>query len=125
MNNLDTNTSRDGILLTDNVDIDFLKEVSPRYHNDFIKFIVDTKNNKVVVGMDIHADGLSLIKNYDINHVYGGNIYFENKNIVYESTLNIDKNIEQSKIDFDDPRVILDSDMIDKITPTLFSWIIL
>ena len=90
MNNLSNITQSYGILLTDNVDMSWINSISPRYHNDFAKFIVDTRANKVVIGMDIHADGTHFTGYENIEQTYGGNIFFQDGHIVYESTLNIE-----------------------------------
>ena len=125
MNNLSAETDSYGILLTDNVDLSWIKSITPKYHNEFCKFIVDTKANKVVVGMDIHADGTHFTGYENMDAIFGGNIYFNDGHIVYESTLNIDKNLSSQKPNFDDPRIILDNDLIETINGTLLSWVIL
>lgn len=123
MNNLANTTNAYGILLTDNVDLSWIRSITPRYHNDFSKFIVDIKTNKVVVGMDIHADGTHFTGYDTIDFIYGGNIYFDDGHIVYESTLNIDKNLQSAHPNFDDPRIIHDETLIEKINATLLSWV--
>ncbi len=125
MNNLDNTTQSCGILLTDNVDMSWIKGISPRYHNDFAKFIVDTVANKVVIGMDIHADGTHFTGYKNIERIYGGNIFFEDEHIVYESTLNIEKNLQLKNPNVSDPRIIVDESLIERINATLFSWVIL
>ena len=125
MNNLSTETDSYGILLTDNVDLNWIKSITPKYHNEFSKFIVDTKTNKVVVGMDIHADGTHFTGYENMDAIFGGNIYFDDGHIVYESTLNIDKNLKAKSPNFEDPRIILDKDLIELINSTLLSWVIL
>lgn len=108
-------------MLTDNVNMDWLESVSPRYHQNFIKFILSTKTNEVVVGMDIHADGVSNFSNPDTSSVYGGNIFFADAHVEYESTLNIEKNLQNGV--FEDARIITDSKMIERIGPVLRSRI--
>ena len=44
---------------------------------------------------------------------------------VYESTLNIDKNLKSENPNFDDPRIVLDGELIEQINSTLLSWVIL
>ena len=41
-----------GLILTDNVDLDWLNSLSPRFHSDYVKFVVDTATNRVVIGME-------------------------------------------------------------------------
>lgn len=125
MNTQSTKTNSYGILLTDNVDMSWIKSITPQYHKQFCKFIVDTKSNKVIIGMDVHADGIHYTSYDNINYIYGGNIFFNDSHIVYESTLNIDKNLNSQNPNFDDPRIILSSELIEKINATLLSWVIL
>ena len=110
-----------GILLTDNVNIAWLESVTPRYHQDFVKFILSTETNEVVVGMDIHADGVSNLSTADTSSVYGGNIFFADAHVEYESTLNIEKNLQEGV--FEDARVITDPKIVGRIEPVLRSWI--
>ena len=88
-------TDQRGIILTDNVDLDWLNSLTPRFHSDYVKFVVDTKTNRVVVGMDVHADAQALL-GAEENTLYGGNIY-KDGTIVYSSTLNVDKSLSAEK----------------------------
>ena len=106
-----------------NIDLSWIKSIKPQYHKEFSKFIVDTKANKVVIGMDIHADGTHYTGYENINSIYGGNIFFNDGHIVYESTLNIDKNLSCKNPNFEDPRIILDKEIIEIINATLLSWV--
>ena len=36
-------TDQRGIILTDNVDLDWINSLTPRFHSDYVKFVVDTK----------------------------------------------------------------------------------
>lgn len=125
-----------GILLKENVDMNWLKKLEPRYHKDFIKFVVNTETNRVVVGMDVHKDAMVLLAENEDN-LYGGNIYFDG-HIIYESTLNIQKNLEIfennkpkgilkifNKNDSfkGNPRIITDKETIQMINSVLFSWV--
>ena len=112
-------------MLTDNVDLEWLKGITPKYHNEFCKFIVDTKANKVIVGMDIHADGTHFTGYENMDYIFGGNIYFNDGHVVYESTLNIDKNLKATNPNFEDPRITVDKDLIEQINSTLLRWVIL
>ena len=48
--------SKKGILLTDVVDMEWTKSVTPRFYNDYIKFVVDFDLEYLYMGMDFHAD---------------------------------------------------------------------
>jgi hypothetical protein len=123
-----------GMVLTENVDLNWLNNLEPRFYPDFVKFVVDKATNRVAVGMDIHASAKAFFGNDETN-LYGGNIYRDGS-IIYESTLNIDKNLEinRSKQSFwskllkkgnasGNPRIITDKATIAMINATLFSWI--
>ncbi len=124
-----------GIILTDNVDLNWLNELTPRYYPDFVKFVVSTATNRVVVGMDIHASAQAFLDE-DESNLYGGNIYRDGS-IVYESTLNIQKNLaldhgktgllsrifKRNSGNYDNPRIIVDKDLIETINAVLFSWV--
>ena len=63
MNNVEnSNIPRYGVLLTDNVDPQWLRDCSPRYFDEYIKFTVDPVNNQIVVGMQVHRNGKALLK---------------------------------------------------------------
>ena len=137
MNNIDnTVTDQRGIILTDNVDLSWVNSLTPRYHKEYVKFVVDTANNKVVIGMDIHADAEMLLGT-DVKYLYGGNIYSDG-HIVYQSTLNVDKNLAIARkhprkgllglIRGKSPasgnmRIITDKETIDYINNVLFAWV--
>lgn len=136
MNNMSTEiTDQRGVILTDNVDLNWVNSLTPRYHKEYVKFVVDTKNNKVVIGMDVHADA-EMILDAPKEYLYGGNIYSDG-HIVYQSTLNVDKNLkikkEKKKGLFglfskkenatDNMRIITDKDTIDYINATLLAWV--
>lgn len=127
MNNIEVNNiDRRGIILTDNVNLDFLKSLSPRYNEDFCKFVVNKSLNKVAVGMDIHAQ--TDINNGDEENIFGGNIFFDDGHIEYESTLNIYHNLKSKffkknrKIN-PNPRIITDPELIAIINSCLLSWV--
>ena len=115
----------------------FLNSLSPRYHKDYVKFVVDMKNNKVVVGMDVHADA-EILLDAGIEDIYGGNIYRDG-HIVYQSTLNVEKNLKikaekkqktglfglfrKKEEETDNMRIITDKETIDYINTVLLSWV--
>ena len=127
MNNVDvSNISRRGIILTDNVDLSLLKDIKPRYNNDFCKFVINKSLNKVAVGMDVHAE--SELCNGDDDNIYGGNIFFDNAEIIYESTVNIKHNLQseyykQHLKESPNPRIINDPEIISIINSVLLEWI--
>ena len=126
-----------GIILTDNVNLEWINSLSPRYHKEYVKFVVDMKNNKVVIGMDVYADA-EILLNTDPEYLYGGNIYSDG-HIVYQSTLNVEKNLKiyankkkktgilglfgrAEKVP-DNMRIIIDKETIAYINTVLFAWI--
>ena len=122
MNNLSNKTEPRGILLTDNVDREWLDSITPVYFEDFIKFIVNKESNEVVVGMEVHKNGVALMRDSNPKNVLGGNLYPDNS-IVYSSTLNVMHNAKLDNPNRDDMRIILDSDLQKLIDSILFSWI--
>ncbi len=122
MNNLSNKTEPRGILLTDNVDRDWLNSITPVYFEDFIKFIVNRESNEVVIGMEVHKNGVALMKNDNPKNVLGGNLYPDNS-IIYSSTLNVFHNAKLENPNRSDMRIILDSDLQDLIDSILFSWV--
>ena len=107
-----------GIVLDTNINLDFLRQVKPQYFDDYIKFVVNTSTNQVAIGMQLHKS--AVIAQGDITNVYGGNIFLDDGHIIYESTLNVPKNIGRV---CDDMRIITDKELISTINATLFSWV--
>ena len=122
MNNLSNNTEPRGILLTDNVNREWLNGITPVYFEDFIKFIVNKESNEVVVGMEVHKNGVALMNNANPKNVLGGNLYPDNS-IIYSSTLNVFHNAKLENPNRDNMRVILDPNLQDLINSILFSWV--
>lgn len=123
MNSQSPKTDHRGILLTDNVDMDWLKSIEPRYFPDFVKFTIDRAKNQVCVGMEVHKN-CCLCDDGNTNDIYGGNIYFEDGRIVYSSTLNIEKNMKAGQRP-ENMRIIEDPAMIELIDSVLKAWVIL
>ena len=138
MNNMEKIvTDQRGLILTDNVDLNWLNSLTPRYHKEYVKFVVDMKNNRVAVGMDVHADAQVLL-DVPEEYLYGGNIFSDGK-IVYQSTLNVDKNLEllkkekrigifglfKKKPHVENMRIISDKETISYINRVLFAWVII
>lgn len=123
MNNVDnSNIPRYGVLLTDNVDQEWLKGCSPRYFDDYIKFTIDPINNQVVLGMQVHRNGRALLESEE-KDLLGGNIFFDDMHVVYESGLNELINQEVGT-ENDDLRIITNKEIIEKIDNVLKAWVI-
>lgn len=122
MNNVDPNAGKRGILLTDNVNLDWLKCVEPRHFNDYIKFVVNPNTNKVCVGMQVHRDCEAQMGSE--SDLLGGNIFFDDGHIIYESTLNMQENLKLGEWG-DTPRIITNQALIDKIDKVLKAWVLL
>lgn len=120
MNNVDFHVPYDGRLLTDNVNMDWMQLVEPRYFDDFIKFVVNVRTNQVWMGMEIHADCVADYDDYD--NYYGGNIFFADGHIEYESTLNVEKNEAIGKFG-ENMRLIVDEELINRVNNVLFAWV--
>ena len=123
MNDVDnSNIPRYGVLLTDNVDADRLRSCSPRYFDDYIKFTVDPVNNQVVLGMQVHRNGRALLKAEEKN-LLGGNIFFDDLHVEYESGLNEPIN-EQVGTESDDLRIVTNEEVIERIDAVLKAWVL-
>ena len=122
MNNVPNIVDGTHITLTDNVNMEWLKSVTPRYFDEYIKFVVNVRTNRVFVGMDVHSDCVGW--DDDESDFFGGNIFFEDGHIEYESTLNVIEN-ERLGTESDDLRIITDVDFIERINAVLLSWVIL
>lgn len=107
---------RRGKILSDNVDLDDLKKIQPQFFPDFIKFVINPKINKVNVGMAVHASCLPEMG--DKNDLIGGNIFFEDGHVVWESTLNVMKGKEHDPAN---RRIITDKESIKDFELTLKS----
>lgn len=114
-----------GILLTDRVDLDWLRSVTPRFYDDYIKFVVDFDTKRVWVGMDFHADCVpGTIDPQDRNRRFrGGNLYFSDGSIAYESTLNVAGNIALGGV-HDDMRIIDDAETRRRVDEVLYTWVV-
>jgi hypothetical protein len=116
------NLSRLGIILTDNVDLEWLRNIEPNFHGNRVKFDVNIKLNKVAVGMDVHSNTLPEMG--PTSDLLGGAVYTESGMLEYDSSLNIPIN-QKMNSHGDTMREIIDKDTIDKINNILLSWIIL
>ena len=127
MNNVEPKADpKRGILLTDVVDMDWLRSVLPRFYNDYIKFVVDFDARQLYVGMDFHADCVpGDIGPEERNRRFrGGNLYFSDGSVVYESTLNVAGNVALGGT-YDDIRIVEDAETIARIDAILHSWVVM
>lgn len=124
------NIDRNGLLLTERVDMQFLKELEPQFfiNEGYIKFVIDEKTDSVVVGMEIHKDCIEILAsrreyetNFDFEPVWGGNLYYDG-HIVWTSTLNNTKNIRLREWG-DSPRELVNKEIIARLTVILKSRI--
>lgn len=124
------NIDRNGLLLKEKVDMDFLRNLTPQFFKEenYIKFVIDAANNSVVVGMEIHSDCLDLLasnRDYSLNFndsdIWGGNLYYDGT-IVWTSTLNNSKNIKLREWGAS-PREITNAEVISRLTDILKSKI--
>lgn len=123
MNNVDnSDIPRYGVLLTDNVDAEWLRSCTPRYFDDYIKFTIDPINNQIVVGMQVHRNGRALLQSEE-KDLLGGNIFFDNLHIEYESGINELIN-EEVGTDSDDIRIVTNKDVIERIDNVLKAWVV-
>lgn len=122
MNTNDTNVGKLGIVLTDNVDMEWLKTLQPRHFQDYVKFVVNPSSNQVCVGMLVHRNCCEQMGSE--TELLGGNIFFEDGHIEYESTLNVQRNLEAGEWG-ETPRVITDPGMIQQVDAVLKAWVIL
>ena len=126
MNQMNPETDRRGIILTDNVDLSFLKSITPRYNEDFCKFVIHKEQNKVCLGMDIHAQ--CDLNNGEEEELFGGNIFFDDGHIEYEPTLNVYHNkksvfFKEHRREYPNPRIIMDPELIETINACLVEWV--
>ena len=122
MNNVETEVGKLGIILTDNVDIDWLRSLTPRHFEDYVKFVVNPNTNQVCVGMQVHRNCSQQMGPEDA--LLGGNIFFEDGHIEYESTLNVKRNLAAGQWG-ETPRIITDADLIQQVDNVLKAWMIL
>lgn len=122
MNNLDTEVGKLGVILTDNVNLEWLKNLSPRHFDDYVKFVVNPQTNQVCVGMQVHRNCSEQMGPEE--ELLGGNIFFDDGHIEYESTLNVKRNLDAGKWG-DTPRVITDENLIQQVDNVLKAWVVL
>ena len=118
-----------GILLTKQVDLDWLKQQEPQFFQEYIKFIIDINSREVCVGMKVHRDGCSMLSNpratkveYIDNSVYGGNLFYEASSVVWESGLNMRYNIKNKTLG-KNPRILVDDKFIEELEGILRMWV--
>ena len=120
------NIDRNGLLLTQKVDIEFLKNLSPQFFeaDNYIKFVIDETNGNVIVGMEIHRDCLGIIAenrdyslNFDESKIWGGNLFYDGT-IKWTSALNDVKNLKLREWG-SSPREITNKEVIERLTAIL------
>lgn len=109
---------RRGIILNNNVGLEDLKAFKPRFFPDFIKFVINPKLNKVNIGMAVHAACLPEMG--DKEDLIGGNIFFDDGHVVWESTLNINKGKDH---DPNNRRIVIDKESIEQFNLILNAWV--
>lgn len=122
LNDMTTEAGKFGLVLTDNVDMNWLRQLEPRHFEDYVKFVVNPKTNQVCVGMQVHRNCDPAMGNED--DLLGGNIFFDDSHIEYESTLNVQRNLALGTWG-DTPRVVANEDLIQQIDNVLKAWVIL
>ena len=122
MNNIETEVGKLGVILDDNVDVEWLKSLSPRHFEDYVKFVVNPATNQVCIGMQVHRNCDPAMGNEE--ELLGGNIFFADSHIEYESTLNVQRNLAAGSWG-ETPRVVVDEDIIQQIDNVLKAWVIL
>lgn len=122
MNNVDTEVGKLGIILDDNVDMGWLKSLIPRHFEDYVKFVVNPKTNQICVGMQVHRNCDPAMGGEE--ELLGGNIFFADSHIEYESTLNVQRNLAAG-VWGETPRVIVDDNLIQQVDNVLKAWVIL
>jgi len=113
-----------GILLTEKIDVAWLKNLEPQYFKDFIKFDILPEEDKVFFGMQIHShtNGLLGGTRETREKLYGGNLFYEPVNIVWESGLNLFHN-DKLGATYRDLRVIADKSTIQMLDAVLRKWV--
>lgn len=122
MNNMPTEAGKLGLILTDNVDMSWLEKLEPRHFEDYVKFVVNPTTNQVCVGMQVHRNCDPAMGSE--HELLGGNIFFSDSHIEYESTLNVQENLSVGSWG-DTPRVVTDEGLIERIDNVLKAWVIL
>ena len=106
-------------MLSEKIGMSFLEDIKPRYHKDYIKFVVNMKTEQTAVGMEVHRDCSGYLGAPE--SLLGGNIYWDGS-IIYESGLNIDSNLELGDFTID-ARTIENENLIKDINRILFKWV--
>ena len=113
-----------GILLTEQIDITWLKKLEPQFFKNFIKFDILPEENKVFFGMQIHSHANGLLGGLQETRekLYGGNLFYEPVKIVWESGLNLFHNNKLGAT-HDDLRLIVDKATIQRLDVILQKWV--
>ena len=117
---MDFNVDKRGVLLDERVSVDDLFALTPQYFSDYCKGIVNLGSKNIVVGMQVHRNGLAISRD-PLENSYGFNV-FKDGSIVYESGLNVPFNIANGT-DSDDMRIITNAGLIGEINEILAGMI--
>ena len=112
-----------GILLTQKVNLQWLKDLSPQHFEDFIKFVIYPEQENVFIGMQIHshANGLLDGKESTRQKLYGGNLFYDG-HVEWESGLNVFHN-ERLNLTPSNFRFIEDKETLICLNKILNKWI--
>jgi len=83
---------------------DEIKKLQDQW-GDYLKVTVDIKNNWVIAGGELHADGeqLLLSKGSQQDHIWGGGINFQDKLIDTTAVLNLRPRLKNDNLEILDP----------------------
>lgn len=111
------------MVLTKRISFEELLSMKPRYFDDMVKIVVDRKNKTMAVSAEMHHDLMyELLDNgSEEKDLWGANI-FEDKKIVWESMLNIKRNMFDTN-DGTRGRLVKDPIIIDELNEIIFRWI--
>ena len=100
-----------------------LRSLSPQFFDDMIKIVIDRNRKIIAVNEEMHSDlGIELYDDgSDEKDLFGANIYWEDNEIEWSSTINIARNRELQKGVFG--RIIKDKDTILELTDIVNMWI--
>ena len=99
------------VILTEKVDINFVKELAQKRYKTMIKGCVDIERGIVAIGGQYHMETCEMLSIDGSNHtnVWGFNIRFEfdeNGEIEFDSLVNIKPNLKNMGRDIKDKNII-------------------
>jgi Protein of unknown function (DUF5674) len=77
-------------------------------YDEMIKGVVDIKNEKLAMGGEFHAHSEKMLINNgsDSDNCWGFSIYFDNREVVYKSQVNIKPQLNNETKEIKDPLII-------------------